>query len=88
MTTQTKSPVKLLTIKEFASQNPVSEASLRRMIERKQIAHIQPGGPGSKIFIPIDAFDRLLENQRQESASASVISGRTPNWKKQRPRRK
>jgi len=61
------SPIRYLSVKQFSERAPISESTLRRRIESREIPSIQPGGPGTKILIPDTALDLLLSTLPEAS---------------------
>lgn len=94
-------PSKYLELKEFLSQNPcVKPRTFGRWKQRGLIDCIQPGGPNTAIFVPVDALERM--EQRAAGSDQSIESTskqkrqtekpkpvRQPDWKKRiKPKRK
>ncbi len=48
----------LLTIKQLAQQARVSVETIRRRVRDGKIPYYQPGGPGTAMRFPSDAFER------------------------------
>lgn len=54
-----------LSAKELAEQVGVCESTIRRLKRLGQIRYVQPGGPGSRVLFPPNAFD-VTEQPSQE----------------------
>lgn len=80
-----------LSIDEFARRTSLSESTIRRRVRDGSIPSWQPGGPGTRVLIPIDALDitpptstsvAVASPHRVPSRSGSAkIPGPTPKWK-------
>ena len=87
-------PTNYLELKEFLARNPcVKPRTFARWKKRKLIDFIQPGGPGTLIFVPQDALVRMEQAKVHVKAEASAgdapkspndkpRSVRQPKWKK------
>lgn len=79
-----------LTLKEFVSRHPVSESTVRRWIKSGRLAHVQPGGPNTTVWIPADAVDRLQATAERSDpetgdvtqSSSACLSGPKPRWQR------
>ncbi len=60
MERQSEQPRRLLALKDFVATVPASMSKVRRMIKKGRLEYAQPDGPGTDIYIPEDAFERLL----------------------------
>lgn len=63
---------RLYTLGEFARMIGVKKKTVHTWKERGRIEFIQPGGPGTTIFISQREVDRLLQPQRQQVASTAA----------------
>ena len=84
-----------LTIEQFAEKCPLSIPSIRRLINKGELDHAQPGGKGSRILIPVDALERCTRRaEAQPGVSARFagapvggnekterLPGLTPKWR-------
>jgi hypothetical protein len=85
---------KFLSPKEFVAVSGISLATVHRRLKSKQLPKYQPGGPGTRIMIPVDAIeistpaaDSGRNGQRISSTATNVgrtdkvhLSGRRPHW--------
>lgn len=74
MDSQSEQPRRFLPLKDFVATVPASESSVRRMIKQGRLEYAQPGGPGSDIYIPVDAFERLVVKPQFPGRSGEVTS--------------
>ncbi|MFP4105889.1 MAG: helix-turn-helix domain-containing protein [Phycisphaerae bacterium] len=49
---------------EFAAHSGLSQATVRRRIRDGSLPHVQPGGKGCRILIPVNALERMLDQTR------------------------
>ncbi|WP_197527391.1 helix-turn-helix domain-containing protein [Pirellulimonas nuda] len=76
-------------VDDCARRAGVSSTAVRRWIRRGQIDFAQPGGPGSRLLIPLDALDGLISRAPAASTSAaspasehkSTPAGPRPAWR-------
>jgi excisionase family DNA binding protein len=78
-----------LTVKQFISQNPVSDSTVRRWIKSGVIPSIQPGGANSAILIPADALMHVDDGSHAIDAESAKIpppslAGPAPRWSQKR----
>ncbi len=50
----------LLLLSDFARMVPASESKLYRLVKKEIIEFTQPAGPNTDIYIPDDAFEKLV----------------------------
>ncbi|HWL10823.1 MAG TPA: excisionase family DNA-binding protein [Planctomicrobium sp.] len=77
-----------LSVEEFAARVGFSVPTVRRRIQDGSIRVWQPGGPGTRLSIPLSETERLLQEsalpvKTPVSRSPKPLSGRTPRWKEQ-----
>ena len=74
------------TIKKFASLCGASEKTVRRWVEGKALPFAQPGGPRTRILIPMDALERITSPARERpepaASGGSQRRGRRPQWQR------
>lgn len=79
-----------LTIQEFSQKVSLSEKTVRRRIDAGQIPHWQPGGPGTRILIPVSCLSMISQAPGNPSATKEdpaptnqdqALPGPTPRWK-------
>ena len=90
-------PTQYLELNEFLARNPcLNRRTFTRWKKRGLIDFIQPGGPNTKIYVPIDALERIERSNNKASQSGSSkansveveaskpsrLSGPAPQWKK------
>ena len=90
-------PRRWLSLNDFVDTVPVSMSTLRRYIRKQLIEHTQPGGPGTAIYVPEDAFEQLSvppacdpsspptsdQLKSKSTDSGKKLSGPSPKWMNQ-----
>ena len=93
MERQSEPPRRFLTLKDFVASVPASTSKVRRMIKNGHLEYAQPDGPGTDIYIPEDAFERLVNKplktesicgapatKAKEKTTQKSRSGPQPKW--------
>ncbi|WP_437191160.1 hypothetical protein [Planctomicrobium sp. SH527] len=83
-----ESHVDCISVKDFAARVGFSTPTVRRRIKDGSIRICQPGGPGTRLSIPLTELTRLFE-QPSDAATATKtgpsshkpIAGPAPKWK-------
>ena len=85
-----KSNELFLTVMEFSKKTSLSEKTVRRRIAEGKIPSWQPGGPGSRILIPISCLSTTssfnesalhFEGSNDTKSDSEVIPGPKLHWK-------
>ena len=90
MERQSEQPRRLLPLKEFVATVAASMSKVRRMIKKGRLEYAQPDGPGTDIYIPEDAFERLIVGTEQTQPVPTEEPIQTPTATKKtktQPRR-
>jgi hypothetical protein len=77
MDRQSVQPRRFLPLKDFVASVPASMSKVRRMIKRGRLEYAQPNGPGTDIYIPEDAFERLVVMPQLAGRSGEVSTEAT-----------
>lgn len=91
--TTSNSDLDALTIQEFARRSSQSESTVRRRIKDGSLKAWQPGGPGTRLLIPVTCLPSAqvvtapvsLPIQSISSPTSKApqrLSGPTPRWKR------
>ena len=90
-------PTQYLVLNEFLARNPcINQRTFTRWKKRGLIDFIQPGGPNTRIYVPVDALERIEQSNNKasqsggskansvevEASTSSRLSGPVPRWKK------
>ena len=63
-------PTQYLVLNEFLARNPcINRRTFTRWKKRGLIDFIQPGGPNTRIYVPVDALDRIERSNIKASQS-------------------
>ncbi|QDT63562.1 helix-turn-helix domain-containing protein [Calycomorphotria hydatis] len=79
-----------LSIKKFARLSGLSESTVRRRINDGTLPYSQPGGHGTAIRIPRNAFDLAIphssEMSSEDTVQAPKLRGPAPQWRNRLPK--
>ena len=81
-----------LSIKKFARLSGLSESTVRRRINDGTLPSSQPGGHGTAIRIPRNAFDLAIPHSsemssEEDTAQAPKLRGPAPQWRNRLPKK-
>lgn len=86
MERQFNQPRRFLPLKEFVASVPASMSTVRRWIKKGRLEHVQPDGPGTDIYIPDDAFERLVRKATEQISEQSSQAISQPSRRRSGPR--
>jgi excisionase family DNA binding protein len=78
-----------LTIQQFSQKTSLSDKTVRRRIDAGQIPYWQPGGPGTRILIPVsclsavsqpDEVPSVPQDCHASSDKHQPLPGPKPRW--------
>src|SRR5690606_20235405 len=88
MNSDSQFPTDCVSIDEFAARVGFSVPTVRRRIRDGAIRICQPGGPGTRLSIPLSELTRLLEQTSDAGTATNArpsarkpIAGPQPKWK-------